>query len=348
MNFKADFKEWNIDCDSAWQREIPRFRPRMVTMPKHISRSSWRYDMLSTQILEDMDYEEKNTIYINKRIAHSDELVQAQIQARWYEFVKSFPRKFPLHKQCPYCDENLHQAKQGNEHDIEDIKIGALETCPNCNYWEWHYIQGTYIGRWSLMAYFYTNLLSKIREFNDELPEGCSEEIASWIRQHPDSWHSINPTGLEKLVADIFRANYERSEVTHVGKPDDGGVDVIYIDSEKNQWLVQVKRRERPTRAEAVTTIRNLLGTMILENSSHGIVVSTADHFSYRAYDAVKRAKERGMIVELINRKVLHQMLSGLLIDRPWLEPLQWAFPEFTDRLLRKIPSKHYRQLSLF
>jgi hypothetical protein len=348
MNRELEFREWDDACDSAWEREIPRFKPRIASLAGFTGLTSSQYDLLSIQILEDMNYEDKNRIYLNKRIAHSDEVVQYRVQSTWQKYATSFPRKFPVQKKCPYCMETLRRAKQGNDHDIDDLKIGVLETCPNCNYWLWHYIQGTYIGRWDLMAYFYTVFLGKIREFDTALPVSCKEEIASWIRRNPTRWHSINPISLEKLVADIFRSNYEKAEVTHVGKPDDGGVDVIYIDIEKQQWLIQVKRREKPEYSEPVSTIRNLLGTMVLENASHGIVVSTADHFSYRAYDAINRAKERGMTIELINRRALDQMLTGLLPDRPWLGPIQWIFPEFTSRLLKKIPSKHYRQLKLF
>ena len=348
MTQKVEFRQWEDYCDAVWE-EIPGFKPRIVPLPGKAGFTSGQYDLLSSQILEQADSEEedKDIVYVNKRAAHSDEIVQSGIQARWHEYVTCFPRKFPLHQKCPYCRERLRKSRHGNERDIEDMQLGALETCPNCSYWEWHYIQGIYIHRPSSMAYYYTSLLGKVREFDNDLPDGCSEEIARWIRRNPSRWHSINPTALEKLVAGIFRANYQHSEVTHVGKPDDGGIDVIFVDAESRQWLIQVKRREKPDHTESVATIRNLLGTMILENASHGIVVSTGDHFSYRAYDAIHRAKERGMIVELINRKVLNQMLERVLIERPWLGPLHWAFPEFSGRLLRGIPSKDYRQLSL-
>lgn len=270
--------------------------------------------------------------------------MQAQLEARWRIYATSFPRRFVLQRRCPYCNEKLYLFKQGNEVDFEDMKLGGLETCLNCNYWSWHYIQGAYIGRWGLDAYFYTVLLGKIREFHDKLPDGCSEEIASWLRRKPDNWHSINPKGLEKFVADVFRANFSTSEVMHVGKPDDGGVDVIYVDADKKQWLIQVKRREKPNSTESVSTIRNLLGTMLLNNSTHGIVVSTADHFSYRAYSTVKRASELGMTIRLIDRAVLDRMLDGLLLERPWLGSLSYAFPDFVKRLLRKFPNATHPQ----
>jgi hypothetical protein len=98
--------------------------------------------------------------------------------------------------------------------------------------------------------------ISKLREFNTRLPDSCSTELAQYLRSKPDGWHRYDPKRFEKLVADIFRANHASSEVIHVGKPDDGGVDVILIDSANEQWLAQVKRRERQDSSEGVSTIR--------------------------------------------------------------------------------------------
>jgi hypothetical protein len=77
--------------------------------------------------------------------------------------------------------------------------------------------------------------------------------------------------------------------------------DVLFVDAGV-KCLIQVKRREDPAFAEGVAGIRNLLGTMILEDALRGIIVSTADHFTYCAYDAVGRANERGMQIDLVDR----------------------------------------------
>lgn len=352
QRLEFEYKEWDEGCESAWSREIPLFELRSILPYKSARYPSGQYDLMSIQILEDTCYEcENNRIYVNKKIAHPDEVVQRQIENRWRKYASKIPRRFVLQRKCPYCNKALLRSKQGNEYDFEDMRLGALEACLNCNYWSWHYIQGTFIGRWGLEAFFYTVLLGKIREFEETLPDACSTEIATWLRRKPDFWNSVNPSRFEKLVADVFRANYSHSEVRHVGSPDDGGVDVLYVDADKNQWLIQVKRREKPEATESVTTIRNLLGTMLLEDSSYGIVVSTADHFSYRAYHAVHRASERGMTIRLIDRKAFDHMLDGLLVDRPWLGTISATFPELAKRILRTAASKPgkslYQQLRL-
>ena len=157
----------------------------------------------------------------------------------------------------------------------------------------------------------------------------------------------MTPRSLEKLVVDVVRYNFQPCEVIHVGKPGDGGVDVLFIDSGQKQWMVQVKRREKPKSSESVVTIRNLLGTMWLSDVSCGMVVSTADHFTFQAYRAVNRASEKGVMVELVDKGKLNRMLNAVLPDRPWLGPVRSMYPEIAEHFVRTIPSSKYEQLVL-
>jgi hypothetical protein len=118
------------------------------------------------------------------------------------------------------------------------------------------------------------------------------------------------------------------------------------IDTESQQWLVQVKRRESADRSEGVKTIRDLLGAMVLEKSLKGIVVSTANQFSLRAQQAALRAGQIGMTVKLIDKGILNRMLDPLLPDRPWMEPLEQLDKELALRLSREVPSDN--QIDLF
>jgi hypothetical protein len=255
-------------------------------------------------------------------------------------------KDFPLFTwRCPYCPTDLLQAQyeDGDEHEYLHLK--AMEYCPNCSYWRWHDAEIEFYEEG--LDHRYESLLSKVREFDAVLPEGFTQEIASWIRRNEKRWHAITPTSLEKLTADILRHNYYPSEAIHVGRPGDGGVDVLYIDSGQRQWLVQVKRREKPGCSESVETIRSLLGAMFLNDSSCGMVVSTADHFTFKAYEAVNRAREKGMRIELIDRGKLNRMLGAVLPDRPWLKVLRERYPEVADYFEEEIPSTRYEQYCL-
>ena len=181
--------------------------------------------------------------------------------------------------------------------------------------------------------------ISKLREFDTNLPEGCSEELALYIRRHPNFLHSCDPKGFEKFVADVFRANYTNAEVLHVGKPGDGGIDVLLIEARGEQWLIQVKRRESQKRSEGVSTIRDILGAMVVKGVHIGIVVSTVERFSSQAEQAVAKAKKRGMTVHLVDQGIFNKMLDPILPDRPWLDPVSEVDEEIAEYLADQIPS---------
>jgi hypothetical protein len=164
---------------------------------------------------------------------------------------------------------------------------------------------------------------SKLREFEGDLPDSIGGELAQYLRRRTDAWCRFTPAGLEQVVSDILRANYQQAEVIHVGRPDDGGVDVIFVDAGGPTWLVQVKRRSKPGSAEGVSTLRNLLGAMILERSLRGLVVSTADRFSMRARATAGAARQLGYEIRLADRGVLDRMLEPLLPVTPWLDVMK-------------------------
>lgn len=176
---------------------------------------------------------------------------------------------------CAYCSTQL--IKVENETLEENMhRDYCLWYCDYCRFWQARIYSAFRACMPPSDNWVY---ISKLREFDTNLPEGCSEELAMHIRQHPNLLHFFNPTRFEKFVADVFRANYTNTEVLHVGKSHDGGVDVLLIDAEKEKWLIQVKRRGVPIPSEGVGTIRDILGAMHLEEARIGIVVSTTERF---------------------------------------------------------------------
>jgi hypothetical protein len=164
-------------------------------------------------------------------------------------------------------------------------------------------------------------LLSSIAaRFAKDFPNGCSQELAQYLRQHPSFWHEMKPAQLEKLVADIFKANYHGAEAIHVGKPYDQGVDVIFIESNGTRWLIQVKRRERPTPSVGFSTLQSILGALALDGARNGIIVSTADAFSFYARKGRQCAEQEGFIVQFVDKGKLNRMIAPLLPHTPWNE----------------------------
>jgi hypothetical protein len=261
----------------------------------------------------------------------SCEINGQNIDADQYDYIyRCIETKLLFMRQCVFCSTELltAESKMYKDEIYQEIsQFSQLWSCPNCAYWHWY-------NRYLVESFFDDNdstdellsstaCISKMREFDSTLPEGCESELAITLRRNNKIWHTINPYKFEKFVGSIFKANFADCDVMHVGKSNDGGVDLIFIDSQKHQWLIQVKRRESPISSEGVSTVRNLLGAMYLKDCLRGIIVSTSDHFTFRAYEAVARAKELGRIVELIDRGKLHRMLNPLIPDRPWQQIIE-------------------------
>ena len=254
-------------------------------------------------------------------------------------------------KKCHYCSSLLVTTNYEYKSETEDREQNSiLWFCNNCAYWQCSFdfyseLQVTSSAGWFAFT-------SKAREFDTNLPEICNSELAQAIRRNQRIWNTMNPYKLEKLVADIFKANYENSEVMHVGKPDDGGVDVLFIDSGKRQWLIQVKRRENPKASEGVIVVRNLLGTMVIHGVLQGILVSTADHFTTRAFEACGKANNNfGMELKLIDRGKLDRMLNPFIPANPWFEALsnsEYFLPEIVEYFSEHLPRKDPGQQGLF
>lgn len=316
------------------------------------NQNNWQnFDRFEIVSFPSQDYTSK--AYINNaRLPLNRKIIHQHVEGlRSLEYQTEYT--FPLFDLiCPYCRADMFQAELHDWEEDESLRWKSLESCPNCHYWRWHDTELDGLDFWTSNELGYSiryfSFLSKIREFEGNFPEGFTQEIAAWIRRNELNWHTMKPSFMEKLVADILRYNFQPCEVFHVGKPGDGGVDVLFIDSDRNQWLVQVKRRERQKCSEPVETIKNLIGTMFLNDASYGMVVSTADHFTYQAYRAINQAQARGMVIELIDRGKLNRMLNFVLPDRPWKAVIREEYPESSEYFEEAIPSTTYKQLSLF
>lgn len=240
-------------------------------------------------------------------------------------------------EECAYCSTQLIKI-ENNTLEKEMHRDYCLWYCSYCRFWQARIYSAFRACMPPPNNWAY---ISKLREFDTNLPEGCSEELALYIRRHPNFLHFCDPKGFEKFVADVFRANYTNAEVSHVGKPGDGGIDVLLIEARGEQWLIQVKRRRSQKSSEGVSTIRDILGAMVVKGVRKGIVVSTVERFSLNARrDAVKtKTGPFGMTVELVDKDIFNKMLDPILPDRPWLDPINEIDKEISSYLADQIPS---------
>ena len=91
--------------------------------------------------------------------------------------------------------------------------------------------------------------------------------------------HDMNPSRFEDFIGNVFR-DYCGCDVLHVGRSHDNGIDLVLLDSNVGQIPIQVKRRGKTRRSESVAVVREFRGALLLQGRDHGIIVTTADHFS--------------------------------------------------------------------
>jgi hypothetical protein len=125
---------------------------------------------------------------------------------------------------CPYCASLLKECTfdlEGQEllfeESVEVPDIARLWTCRYCAYWQWYSL----FENRGLHGHA---AMSILRRFEPSVPEGCLAELAQHLRRNEQLWHRLDPSGMEKLVTELFRENYSHVEVLHVGRPGDRGV----------------------------------------------------------------------------------------------------------------------------
>lgn len=228
---------------------------------------------------------------------------------------------------CPYCGGPLsrfHHERDPNKYKFDEILSEysiELRLCRWCYYWCYRR------DVWFEMAIFtgpiHSLALSKAATYEDVHTE-CNNELSRYLRQRDELWHQLPPAKIEKLVADVFRAHFPDSEVLHVGRPADGGKDIILIDADDEKSLIEVKARQSADHVEPVQTLRNLLGAMVggEDRALKGVVVSTCDHYSYQAKKFADGLVDTAYSIELTDRGKLTRMLSPLAKTERFLEPV--------------------------
>ncbi len=242
------------------------------------------------------------------------------------EFVETedyhrFIRAIATDPVCPYCGEVMLDIvlpsglPPGTGRTMVDLLSRrwfmerSLRLCTKCGFWKTFSdeFRGIYNGSIRTYAAAVQNM------FPIDIPGPPMAELIEYTRRHPHKVGNLHPKGFEKIVAECFRANWNPVEVIHVGGPNDDGIDLSLVKSDSIRWLIQYKCRESAAGVEGVSTVRELLGTLLSEGDLRGIVVSSNDHFSYHARRLAKKPNliESGYEVELFDYGILKELLIG-------------------------------------
>jgi len=206
--------------------------------------------------------------------------------------------------------------------------VNRVYSCSRCGWWYELDQDEIYIGEGD---YFATTRykFGTLREYDVESISVPIMVLRRALLKNINLLFSIHPTKMEQLVGSVFR-DYFSCDVMHLGKSKDGGIDLLLIDGDK-QYVVQVKRRSTSRSVEGVDVVRELVGAMVLTQQRSGIFVTTADHFTRPAMNAVKTARKLGVVkkIELID---IHRFIDVLnltadKVEMPWEKHRRLAKP---------------------
>jgi len=211
-----------------------------------------------------------------------------------YDKPEKLYGKFKAEKKCPYCKNltvkvwEVHIDGYSDPDKDDCVKYHECWSCKYCGWWFWS--QDTE----ELMDIRRKARIAILKEFDLSGIQIPVETLRRELNRKPSIIYGIHPKKFEELVASVFKDFYD-VQVSIVGRRADGGIDLVFIDSEK-PIAVQVKRRESPESTETVTLIREFLGAMVLKGYKGGYIVTTAERFSAGAKKTAEEAKRQRIV----------------------------------------------------
>ena len=205
---------------------------------------------------------------------------------------------------CPFCKEKIDNVIY-HKHKIETPEwlYGSFEQwetviqCPKCGWWEHKYLNASDAIIDGIRASDVEYDSAILKSYDDNSIEVPILSLREYITKKPDILYKIDAHKMEDLVRSVFSDFFPSCKVKKFGQTRDGGKDGLIIDENGKQFLISVKRREASNSTEGVGTLRDLIGaTVISDNVSGCIVVSTADHFSKPAKDYAEKVVDKKII----------------------------------------------------
>lgn len=200
---------------------------------------------------------------------------------------------------CVFCNKKTTETYSNSRLDLKTIpgvcwhKINTVSTC-SCGWWEhtfYGYLEGEQVG---FKDWAFERDSAILRRFDIASNEVPIQSLRKYLVKKSDSIYNIHHAKMEELVASVLSEHYS-CEAHLVGKSNDGGVDVILVESD-NPIIVQVKRRTQKGKVEPVSQIRELIGATLLQGSRDCIFVTSADHFSKEAVSSKKLAIKKNIV----------------------------------------------------
>ena len=187
-------------------------------------------------------------------------------------------------KICPYCGERIELTHYEEYTYIWEDFARGIEECTGCRWWRrFNTPDKSYsIGSTAHMGILHKSNLIENRRLSCAITQ---------ILQNTGRLRTYDSHSFERLVGEVM-SEFLACKVEHTGKSNDGGIDLLILDSNKGPIPIQVKRRQIDGKVESVSLVREFRGAMLLAGHNRGIIVSTADHFSSEAVKASSPASQ--------------------------------------------------------
>lgn len=176
-------------------------------------------------------------------------------------------------KTCPYCKTkmiNISKYKKYGE---------SFLICKNCLYWGGRGTRdnGPVLNR---------GILGRI-DFLNNLEEARIEQVITFLNSNIEKIYELSPRQAEKLLPEILH-DYLDCEVLALGGVKDKGIDALAIHGDNTKMIIQIKWRKNSNKAESVSVVREVGGTLLARKIPKGFIITTSKQFSSEAKSEAK------------------------------------------------------------
>lgn len=227
---------------------------------------------------------------------------------------------------CPYCKSSYIQFP---EHTDDK----GLCQCGYCGWWKLLDLKEVSHG---FGAEDIQSISAIAKEFKVSSLNVPIRALRSYLMRHPRDIVHVDPKVFERLIADCLRDAFNPCEVIHVGRSDDGGIDLKLILANDACYLVQVKRRSFLDRKEGVEVVRSLNGVLFKEGIPRGMVITTAHAFTPRAHESTQIATPTSVPYDM--KLVAFDEVISMLRLKPIFPYEPWKRFSFRDNGIERQP----------
>lgn len=222
-------------------------------------------------------------------------------------FVKREKMRFP--REAPCCEMPRSEAIPSKEGTVSGGYWLWVEGkfCPNCGYWKGSVETDPPMG--GACDPTSRPCWAKIRKFAIDDLEIPTHRLMNYLANNKQDLNQVGWQKLEDIVAAIFREHLD-CRVEQTKRTRDNGYDLLCFDSESDPFIVEVKHT-KGERVIGVSVVRELIGTMMLEDMDRAFLVSSS-RFSRDAKETAKRASAHSLQLQLKDREDILDWLEQL------------------------------------